>query len=95
MYVIAAPVYYHIYDSLVPDPGFRSRLQHRAHVYVWWLRVTSVLHGVSVLRTPSSRHLHVRIMHVGLAHTCIFVPTHVYNVRDTCKILFTELLSLT
>ena len=40
-------------------------------------------------------HVHVRIMHAEHAHTCIYVRTYVYNVCDTCNILFAELLSVT
>ena len=64
--VIAASVYYAVffrvrvllsahYDSLVPDPGSRSRLQHLAHVSAVRafaqrrMYMTAVLRGVSVL----------------------------------------------
>ena len=40
-------------------------------------------------------HVHVRIMHVGHAHTCTYVRICAYNVRDTCNILFAELLFMT
>ena len=40
-------------------------------------------------------HVHVRIMHMGHAHTCIYVHICAYNVRDTCNILFAELLFVT
>ena len=34
-------------------------------------------------------HVHVRIMHMGQAHTCtcIYIRICAYNVRDTCNIL--------
>ena len=64
-YVIAASVYYAVffrvrlllsayYDSLIPDPGSRSRLQHLAHVVLRAcaqrrMYMTAVLRRVSVL----------------------------------------------
>ena len=49
---------------------------------------------VFVCRHPHV-HVHVRIMHMGHAHTRTYVRICAYNVRDTCNILFAELLFVT
>ena len=59
--------------------------------------IDPLLESVSVCFVCRHLHVHVRIMHMGHAHTCIYMYVRIcaYNVCDTCNILFAELLFVT